>query len=196
MITVTISPSGAYTVDNEGYQWSRNTTLHIYGFDSESQIPKACEIHFANSLMNKALVATPAIKKNADGEGLDVSVSVPDSLLQTDIPIYCYVCGYDDGEFTTRYRIAIPVRKRERPGDYTIKDGNEVYSFNELNAKLSYVETLATHVSELGDSVSETLKREKSLDERIDRLTSLLNEKTSGDVSPITNDTVFNITRS
>jgi hypothetical protein len=46
--------------------------------------------------------------------------------------IKAYVCIYEGETFKSLYCIEIPVKPRNKPGDYTIENDEEIYSFNEL----------------------------------------------------------------
>lgn len=113
------------------YQWDKNQVLYIYGLSILDP-----EIHFANEAMSRALVVQPTV----DEKGV-ISVEVPNSLLQKPYSITVYVCGYEDSTFKTYYKIGVPVKPRSKPGDYTLENDDEVYSFNEVEKRLHDLET-------------------------------------------------------
>ena len=115
-----------YTVDPL-YQWDVNQTLTVYGL-SLSRLP---EIHFTNEAMDRAIVRQATM--NTSGV---ISAEVPNSLMQKPYKITAYICTYEGETFKTLYKIDIPITKRTKPGDYTLVDDPEVYSFNALENKV------------------------------------------------------------
>lgn len=116
-------------------QWDINHVLEIRGLS----LPKAPEIHFTNS----AMIAALPRQATMDAAGV-ITVTVPDSLLQKPYKVIAYVCIKSGASFETLYKIEIPVEARNMPADYTITDGEEVYSFRELERKLD--DTLKTSI--------------------------------------------------
>lgn len=109
------------------YQWDVNQELKIYGL-SLSSIP---EIHFTNEAMTRAIVRQASM----DSAGV-ITVNVPNSLLQKPYKIKAYVCIYSGNTFESLYKIEIPVKARTQPGDYTLVNDEEVYSFNALENQI------------------------------------------------------------
>lgn len=130
MSNLIVNDGKRYTVEPL-YQWDKNQVLVIHGLN----ILKP-EIHFINEAMSSTLVVTPTV----DSTGV-ITVNVPNSLLQKPYSITVYVSGYEDRTFKTYCKVVVPVKKRARPGDYTIEatDG-EIYSFNELSRRVSDLE--------------------------------------------------------
>lgn len=122
-----------YTVDPL-YQWDLNQVLQVHGL-SLATIP---EIHFTNAAMDKAIVRQASM----DSAGV-ISADIPNSLLQKQYTITAYVCIYEGSTFRSLYKIDIPVKQRQKPGDYTLEDDPEVYSFNALENKVDNVLRLA-----------------------------------------------------
>lgn len=119
-ITVT---KDRYTAESL-YQWDVGQVVKIYGL-SLARVP---EIHFKNSAMDGAIVKQATMSKT----GI-ITVSVPNSLLQKPCRITAYVCIWENGTFSTEYKVEIPVIARAKPNDYTLEaDDDEIYSFNEL----------------------------------------------------------------
>lgn len=92
-------------------QWDVNQKLIIKGADiSSSPI-----FHFQNANIDVAYT----VQSTIDGEY--IVTSVPDILLQYDVPLIVFV-EYEYG--TTEYSIRIPIMPRSRPTDYIITDGS------------------------------------------------------------------------
>lgn len=128
MIRANFRAYGKYIVDRV-YQWDKNRDLIIEGLN----LTTAPEIHFVNGAMEKAIVRQSTMKNGV------VSVRIPNSLLQSDSRINVYICVYEGDEFKVVTTVDVPIVPRKRPGDYVIEDSDEeIYSFNELETKLSY----------------------------------------------------------
>lgn len=128
----------SYTVDSL-FQWDLNQVLQIYGL-SLTSIP---EIHFTNDAMDRAIVR----QARMDAAGV-ITADVPNSLLQKPYKITAYVCIYEGDTFKSLYKIVIPVKARNKPGDYTLENDNEVYSFNALeNLVLNSLSVMETKVN-------------------------------------------------
>lgn len=144
----------SYVVQNLS-QWDINQELEIYGLS----LDKTPQIHFANKLMEKAIVRSATM----DGAGV-VRVKVPNSLLQKPYNILAYICVSDGHTFETLYKLEIPLKPRKRPLDYTIKDeSDEIYSFIALEALVN------STLHELRAEVAET---NKVLTGRVDAITA------------------------
>lgn len=109
----------SYTVDGL-YQWDLNQVLEIYGLS----MAKAPEIHFTNE------AAVRAVRRFAtmDAAGV-IRAEVPNALLQQPYKIKALVCIREGEVFKTYREIAIPVKARPQPADYTITDDDDIYSF-------------------------------------------------------------------
>ncbi len=116
-----------YTVDPL-HQWDIDQELKIYGLS----LPSIPEIHFSNAAMGRAIVRQASM----DSAGV-VSVLIPNSLLQKPYTVVAYVCIYEGRTFQSLYKIKIPVKGRPQPADYTLKDDQEVYSFNALENEVA-----------------------------------------------------------
>lgn len=119
-----IFKNGKFSIDKPLYQWDKNITLRIKGLS----LPSTPEIHFSNSTMGGAIVKTATVEDDV------VVVTIPNGLLQVINNLKVYVCFYQGEEFTTNYRFILEITPREKPGDYTLQDDEDVYSFNELKA--------------------------------------------------------------
>lgn len=131
MAVVTVEKN-RYTVTSIK-QWDVNHVLEIRGLS----LPKTPEIHFTN----EAMVAALPRSAKMDEAGV-ITVTVPDSLLQKPYKIIAYVCIVGEGSFETLYKIEIPVEARKMPADYTITDGEEVYSFRDMERRFDEAYTL------------------------------------------------------
>lgn len=129
MISANFTSYNNYVTDSL-YQWDLNQDLVIHGLN----LTVAPEIHFANANMDRAIVRQSTLE---DGV---VTVRIPNSLLQTSLPIKAYVGIYEGETFNVIEVVSIPVRARARPFDYTIEDTNgEVYSFKALENRINKI---------------------------------------------------------
>ena len=140
-----IVKSNRYTVDPL-YQWDLNQVLTIYGL-SLASIP---EIHFTNTGMDRAIVRQATM----DDAGV-ISADVPNSLLQKPYTITAYVCIYEGDTFKSLYAIEIPVKARKKPGDYTIENNEELYSFNALENQIVNLMNLIEDHNQVDNELSE-----------------------------------------
>ena len=129
MSNITVNKNGFYTVDSL-YQWDLNEYLYIYGVNVSDP-----EIHFTTDNMSKSLVYQPTV----DNNGV-IKVQIPNSILQKTAPVMVYICGYEGSTFKTYYKIKIPIKPRTKPGDYTLENSNEVYSFVALEKQIKDLE--------------------------------------------------------
>lgn len=93
-------------------QWDLNQKLIIRGADDSS----APQFHFSNSSVNNALIV-PSFLKNGE-----ITVSVPNILLQQALPLIIHMYYQSDGISTTRHCIRIPVEPRKKPDNYVYTD--------------------------------------------------------------------------
>lgn len=121
MPVITIRKNNTYSADDL-FQWDTNRSLVIYGLNL-SVLP---EIHFANSKMDKAIV------KQAVSDNDAFKVEIPNSLLETAIPIHVWICYYENDEFISKYAFKILVKSRPKPEDYFAEDDEKIYSYNAL----------------------------------------------------------------
>lgn len=135
---VAIITGSHYNVDKL-FQWDKNQVLEIRGLS----LPLKPEIHFTKLSMDRAIVR----QSNMDESGI-ITVTVPNSLLQTPYPIQVYVCGYENETFKTYTGLEINIVPRTKPADYKLENDPEVYSFTELEYK----------VNNLNDGILKTVK--------------------------------------
>ena len=110
-------------VSDSVYQWDLNRVLTITGLNLAS-VP---EIHFSNANMERAIV------RQATMVDFIVSVGIPNSLLQSPLPIRADIGIYEGDTFKVVETVTIPVIAKTRPADYRIEDSDEeIYSFNAL----------------------------------------------------------------
>lgn len=133
-MAIVVVNKNIYKVDSL-YQWDKNQVLEIQGL-SLSTIP---EIHFTNDAMDRAIVRQATM----DDKGI-ITVEIPNSLLQKPYKITVYVCIYEDETFKSLYKLEIPVKARKKPGDYTLENDEEVYSFNALENLINNTLTVLT----------------------------------------------------
>lgn len=122
MIKANFHAYGSYMVDTL-HQWDLNRTLEIEGLN----LSVTPEVHFSNANMDKAIVRQATLENHV------VNVMIPNSLLQSPLPIHAYIGIYDKDTFKTIETVEIPVIPRPKPLDYTLETtDDEIYSFNRL----------------------------------------------------------------
>lgn len=133
MIKANFKAYNNYVTDNL-YQWDRNQILTVSGLN----LSVAPEVHFHNKTMDKAIV------KHAELIDGVVSVSIPNSVLQSSLTIYADIGIYEGKKFKTVETITIPVIAKARPADYQLeKSDDEVYSFEELRNHIANMVTMS-----------------------------------------------------
>ena len=147
------------------YQWDLNRVLEIRGLS----LPSIPEIHFTNDAMTKAIVR----QSTMDDAGI-ITVNIPNSLLQKPYPIKAYVCIYEGNTFKSLYLIVIPIKTRNKPGDYTLEDDPEVYSFNALENKID--NALAESNKKYNDAIKVYDASVEELNKKYDASVAELNE--------------------
>lgn len=189
--------NNTYTVEPL-YQWDKNQDVEIYGLS----LPYVPEIHFTNSTMDKAIVRQASM----NGAGV-ITAHVPNSLLQKPYKITAYICTYEGETFRSLYAIEIPVKARNKPGDYTLENDEEVYSFNALEnqvvnalaetekAKVAYntaEELLKTTLATIGVTVDTHVAEAiaKLLDTTLTLSGKAADAKAVGDVVKTINETL------
>lgn len=151
MLHVNFNSYNNYVTDSL-YQWDLNRDLAIYGLGL-SVVP---EIHFSNANMDRAIV------RQATLEGGVVTVSIPNSLLQTALTIKAYVGVYEGEAFKVIETIEIPVIAKVKPMDYAIEDSDEeIYSFKALEYKLERAKE---------DLIAEAAEVSKGLNARVSNI--------------------------
>ena len=133
MITVNFKSYNNYVTDSL-YQWDTNHVLSVSGLN----LSTAPEVHFYNSTMDKAIV------KQSTLDDYIVTVSIPNSLLQSPYPIYANIGIYEGDSFKTIETVKIPVIAKARPADYRLEKDDEIYSFealkNDINNRVTNVQ--------------------------------------------------------
>lgn len=165
-------------ISNSLYQWDLNRVLEIRGLS----LPSVPEIHFTNGYMDRAIVKQAVM----DTAGV-ITVEVPNSILQKPYNIKAHICIYEGDTFKSLFTLVIPVKERKKPGDYTLEDDEEIYSFNALeNHVNNKILELTAKCEETIDSVTEGYDKAvvkinskieeietKAIDEKIGLLDSL-----------------------
>ena len=127
MISANFKSYNDYVTDSL-YQWDLNQVLVIRGLN----LSVAPEVQFANANMDRAIVRQSTLENGV------VTVDIPNSLLQTALPVKAYVGVYEGETFKVIEEISIPVRPKPRPFDYVIEDTDgEIYSFKALENKIN-----------------------------------------------------------
>lgn len=158
MAIVTISKDNKYNV-SELYQWDLHRTLEIYGL-TLSYVP---EIHFSNSKMTDAIVKQSTV----DAEGV-IRVKIPNTLLESDVPINVYICEHRGEEFISRYSFVMKVRGRAKPQDYIADTDEKVYSYNKLEYLINDTNIKLELVRNELDELNRTIdQKNKALAEQI-----------------------------
>ncbi|MEY8366097.1 hypothetical protein AALA22_10715 [Anaerovoracaceae bacterium 41-7] len=122
MIKANFHAYGSYVTDSL-YQWDLNRTLEVEGLN----LTTAPEVHFSNADLDRAIVRQASISNHV------VTVAIPNSLLQSPLPIRAYIGLYDGDTFRTIETVEIPVITRPKPFDYQIETTDEeIYSFRRL----------------------------------------------------------------
>lgn len=121
-MTVVKVEKNNYTVEPL-YQWDLNQVLEIHGL-SMAVTP---EVHFTSDAMVRAVRRFATM----DAAGV-IRAEVPNALLQKPYKIKAIICIREGDVFKSYREIAIPVKARNQPADYTITDDGDLYSFMEL----------------------------------------------------------------
>lgn len=108
---------------SELYQWDVDRTVVIGG----AEIMKNTTIHFCNRRHNRALVVPATISGN------DIMAPIPNILLQDAEVLVIYIYQEStDGEQKTTGTLAIPVKPRQKPEDYTYTENIEYANWVKL----------------------------------------------------------------
>lgn len=167
-----IVKSNRYTVEPL-YQWDINQVLTIYGLS----LPSVPEIHFTNSGMDRAIVKQATM----DDAGV-ISADVPNSLLQKPYKITAYVCIYEGDTFKSLYAIEIPVKARKKPGDYTLENDEEFYSFNALE---NQIENLITSIEKHNQVDNDLMVKYENAKKELDNKFNQLNTNTANNFNQL-----------
>lgn len=110
------------------YQWDNNQVMTVRGID----MPPIPVFHFCNRRSHIALVVSPEVS------GSDLTVKIPNILLQQAEPIIAYVYQDTDNDgYRTMRAIHIPVIPRPKPDDYEYEENIDYISVAVLNSRLS-----------------------------------------------------------
>ena len=132
-------------------------------------LPVHFQAHFANTEYGTAVVMM-----GSDGE-----VTIPNSLLATGLPVYCWVIVESGISGRVTYSVQIPVRQKARPDGSITPEQADIISqaitaLNEAgDSAREYAESAQQSAGEAADSASEALSAKQSVDatlERVDRL--------------------------
>ena len=132
MVKVEMASGEKITVADPLVQWDYGQQIRVEGLTNVSR----AEVHFASRARKYAIPVDAAL------EGEVLETKIPDELLQTgeEIRAHIYAVGENSGK--TVYTIVIPVKKREKPEDYT-----EPEHYDRL-------EEIARKLDEKGDNIS------------------------------------------
>ena len=169
MIRANFDAYNSYVTDSL-HQWDINQDLAISGLN----LTIAPEIHFANDLMDRAIVRQSALSSGV------VTVRIPNSLLQEALTIKAYVGLYKDTTFSIIETIEIPVIAKARPSDYKIEDSDEeIYSFDRLENEIANMITCNDFNATVSRLSSEAENNKKALENQIANIVAI-NNKTDG----------------
>lgn len=127
MIKVNFNAYSSYVTDSI-YQWDINRVLNVTGLN----LSAAPEVHFSNANMDKAIVRQATLKNNV------VTVSIPNSILQSPLTIYAHIGVYEGDTFKVIETVSIPVIPKVKPSDYRLENSDEeIYSFNRLESEFN-----------------------------------------------------------
>lgn len=178
-MAIVVVNKNIYKVDSL-YQWDKNQDLEIQGLS----LPTIPEIHFTNDAMDRAIVRQATM----DDKGI-ITVEIPNSLLQKPYKITAYVCIYEDETFKSLYKLEIPVKARKKPGDYTLENDEEVYSFNALENLVN--NTLAVLTEKCDDTIE---RADEYYNKTITDTTAIKNEAI-GEITEVKNNGVSALTQ-
>ena len=152
-MSVILLTGDRYKVDNL-YQWDKDQELEISGLT----LQRTPEIHFTNRDMDRAIVR----QAQMDNTGV-ITVRIPNSMLQSSMPMIVYVCGYEGATFKTYYNFSVPIYGRAKPADYKLENtDDEIYSFNALeNLIMNTRDEIIKDNNETEENVSEFFENSK-----------------------------------
>lgn len=142
---------GEYSTTAYGLvQWDYGQTLKITGVEAT----EAAEVHFAVNWQDAEIV----VGNIADGA---IEAKIPDNLLEEgeEIKAYLYIADPDSGK--TVRKVLLPVKRREKPGDYTEGDEQNLLRklMDELKGKADNIQAaggylqLLSGATPIGDRV-------------------------------------------
>lgn len=147
MITVIFSDS-SITYDSKALtQYDSNIVLQIKGLD----VPGNVQVHFAKKGM-EAIVKIPEVDQDKN-----ISVTVPNSILQYDGEMTVYVYSLDASTGKTYKSITFFVNPREKPQGYTVPEEEPVTLSAEFIAENTPGETMEERVAYLEDAVQKLI---------------------------------------
>lgn len=142
---------GEYSTTAYGLvQWDYGQTLKITGVE----VAETLEVHFAVNRKDAEIV----VGNIADGA---IEAKIPDNLLEEgeEIKVYLYIADPDSGK--TVRKVLLPVKRREKPGDYTEGDEQNLLRklMDELKGKADNIQAaggylqLLSGATPIGDRV-------------------------------------------
>lgn len=96
-----------------------------------SELPQAPTVHFANSKMQEALVVLSSF--DADN---NVVADVPNTILETALPVIIYVYTTDRSCGKTVYTITVPVKSKKKPSDHTYVENITYYTKEQIKQEI------------------------------------------------------------
>lgn len=114
------------------YQWDRNITIVIRGFDC---ITQDAEVHFANKVCSDAIVVVPGVS-DIDTTNKAIKTQIPNSVLKWSESIYIYIYDTKSDGVGTTYKICIPIVPRARV--YDLKTVLRQYKPDEPETQTDY----------------------------------------------------------
>ncbi len=121
-------------------QWDTNRKIIITGVDVKS----APVIHFYNIKSDKALVVPSTFGDNS------ITVSIPNILLQSHLPLIISIYSENDDEGKTVGTACIPIVPKKKPEDYEYVENIEYVSWVELERR---AEALLQDLEEFRDNI-------------------------------------------
>lgn len=166
MIKATFYNQNRYNV-SDLYQWDLNQVMTVYGLS----LPSVPEFHFINDTMSRSIVRQATM----DNAGV-ISVEIPNALLQKPYTITAHICIRNGDKFKSLYKMALHVKPRNKPTDYTIEGDEDIYSFNVLeNLVYEAVANLNVNTEKIISQVKESNEKlETELNAKYDDHVSML----------------------
>ena len=125
-------------------------------------LPVHFQAHFANSEYGTAVVMM-----GSDGE-----VSIPNTLLATGLPVYCWILVEQGISGAVRYSVQIPVRQKARPDGTIPPEQADI-----ISQAISALNDAGTNAQEAADSAAQSaadaLSAKADIDATLDRVDKL-----------------------